>query len=96
MQVKAQLSENLEESKNIENQWSGNVARPQILTNMNPKSPKSSLESIDYSSCSISDGMSMQDIQRYREGFTFSLQAYSKKNNDLTELQELALRMAGN
>ncbi|CAL5206917.1 unnamed protein product [Lathyrus oleraceus] len=96
MQVKAQLSENLEESKNIENQWSGNVARPQILTNMNPKSPKSSLESIDYSSCSISDGMSMQDIQRYREGFTFSLQAYSKKKNDLTELQELALRMAGN
>lgn len=85
----------------MENQWSGNVARQQLnypicATSMNPISPKSILESTDYSSWSISDGMSMQDIQSNREGFSFSFQACSKKNNDLTELQELALRMAGN
>jgi len=58
----------------------------------NPISPQSSLDSIDYSS-SMNDGMSMQDVQ---SGEDFSFQACSWKrsyNNDLGELQELALRM---
>ncbi|RDY02952.1 Poly [ADP-ribose] polymerase 1, partial [Mucuna pruriens] len=104
MQVKAQLSQNLMESRNIENhQWPGNnnsvagqaISHPFCPTYMNPISPQSSLESIDHSS--INDGMGMQDIQS-REDFPF--QASSKErsynNNDLGELQELALRMMRN
>ncbi|KAK7336848.1 hypothetical protein VNO77_17398 [Canavalia gladiata] len=104
MQVKAQLAQNMMESRNIENQWQGNnnnvggqgMNNPFCPTYMNPISPQSSLESIDHSS--MNDGMGMQDIQS-REDFSF--QASSKKrssynNNDLGELQELALRMMRN
>ncbi|XP_058746313.1 LOB domain-containing protein 16-like [Vicia villosa] len=68
----------------------------QVKAQLNSISPKSSFDLIDYNSCSISDGMSTPDIRSNREGFTFLFQGCSKKNNDLTELQELALRMAGN
>lgn len=103
MQVKAQLAQNQMESRNIENQWPGNVAgqgqamNPFGPTYMNPISPQSSLESVDHSS--INDGIGMHDIQSRSEDFSF--QACSKKrsynnNNDLGELQELALRMMRN
>ncbi|XP_061354016.1 LOB domain-containing protein 16-like [Gastrolobium bilobum] len=101
MQMKAQLAQNLMETRNIENQWPGNVAgqsmNPFCLShNMNPISPQSSLESIDHSS--INDGIGMQDIQSREDNFSF--QACSKRrsygNNDLGELQELALRMMRN
>ncbi|KAK7345794.1 hypothetical protein VNO77_16405 [Canavalia gladiata] len=99
MQVKAQLAQNMLESRNLENQqWSGNVAEqrfnPFCLTSMNPISPQSSIDSIDYGS--INDGMSMQDVQSIED---FSIQDCSKEisyNNDLGELQELALRMMRN
>ncbi|XP_014495661.1 LOB domain-containing protein 16 [Vigna radiata var. radiata] len=96
MQVKAQLAQNLMESRSMENnnnQWAGNQSvageamnHPFCPTYMNPISPQSSLESIDHSS--MNDGMSMQDIQSREE------RAY--KNNELGELQELALRMMRN
>lgn len=93
MQVKAQqvISQSLEETENLENQWSGNVVKQQLInpfcpTNMNPISPKSSLDSIDFSSCSINDVMSIQ------------CQAYSNKrmSYDLGERQETSLGMMGN
>jgi len=88
MQVKAQLAQNLMENNN--QQWGGNQSvageamnhHPFCPTYMNPISPQSSLESIDHSS--MNDGMSMQDIQS------------RDKNNELGELQELALRMMRN
>ena len=91
--MKAQqiISQNLEETRNLENQWSGNVVKQQLInpfcpTNMNPISPKSSLDSIDFNSCSINDVMSIQ------------FQAYSNKrmSNDLGEHQETSLGMMGN
>ncbi|KAI4301130.1 hypothetical protein L6164_034442 [Bauhinia variegata] len=99
MQVKAQLAQNQIESRNTENQWAGNVGgqagNPFCANYMNPISPQSSLESIDHS---INEGMSMPDMQSCREDFSF--QPYSKKrsynDNDLGELQELALRMMRN
>jgi len=96
MQMKAQqiISQNLEETRNLENQWSGNVVKQQLInpfcpTNMNPISPKSSLDSIDFRSCSINDVMNMRDIQ---------CQPYSNKrmSNDLGEHQETSLGMMGN
>jgi len=58
----------------------------------NSTSPQSSLDSIDYSS--INDGLSMLDVQRRED---LSLQACNSKkrscNNDLDDLQELALKM---
>ena len=103
MQVKAQLAQNQMNSRNLENQWPGNVGgqapiNPFCATNnyMNPISPQSSLESIDHS---ISDGMcSMQDIQSRSEDFSL-IEACSKRrsyNNEMGELQELALRMMRN
>ncbi|XP_061366945.1 LOB domain-containing protein 16-like [Gastrolobium bilobum] len=97
MQVKEQLAQNLMESRKVENHWSGNVAgrfNPFCSTNMNPISPQSSVDSIDYSS--INDGMSMQDMQS-REDFSFQA-CYKKRsyNTDLGELQELARRMMRN
>lgn len=102
MQMKAQLDQNQMMSRKLENHWSENVGQqfnPFCPTSMNnnPISPQSSLDSIDYSS--INDGiMSMQDVQS-RENI-FSFQSSSKKisynNNDLGELQELALRMIRN
>ncbi|XP_027368069.1 LOB domain-containing protein 16-like [Abrus precatorius] len=96
--MKAQLAQNLMESRNLENQWSGNVVgqqfNPFCPISMNPISPLSSLDSIDYSK--IRDCMSTHDVQRKED---FSFQACSKKisyDNDLGELQELALRMMGN
>ncbi|RDX62111.1 LOB domain-containing protein 16, partial [Mucuna pruriens] len=98
MQMKEQLDQKKMESRNLENHWSENVGQPfnpfcPISMN-NPISPQSSLDSIDYSN--INDGKSMQDVQS-REDFSF--QACSNKisyNNDLGELQELALRMMRN
>lgn len=94
MQVKTQLAHNIEN-----NQCQGNIninVGGQHMNqfcpsyNMNPISPQSSLESIDHSS--INDGSSRED---------FSFHACSKKrsyynNNDLGELQEIALRMMRN
>lgn len=103
MQVKAQLTQNLVESRNIENnhhlQGNNNNVTGQLMnhpfcpTYMNPISPQSSLESIDHSS--INDGMSMQDIQS-REDFQIQAKERPYNNNDLGELQELALRMMRN
>ncbi|KAJ7977273.1 putative LOB domain-containing protein [Quillaja saponaria] len=103
MQVKAQLSQNLINSRNLENQWRGNngvagapINNPTCPTNyMNLiSSPQSSLESIEHSN----EGMSMQEMQSCREDY-LSYQPCSKKityNNDLGELQALALRMTRN
>lgn len=102
MQVKAQLAQNMMESRNVENhhQWQGNnsvagqsMNHPFCPTYMNPISPQSSLESIDHSS--INDGMNMQDIQS-REDFPIQAKERSYNYNDLGELQELALRMMRN
>ncbi|CAJ1968961.1 unnamed protein product [Sphenostylis stenocarpa] len=98
VQMKAQLDQNQMVPTNLENHWSENVGHPFnpfCPTSMNnPISPQSSLDSIDYSS-NINDGMCMQDVQ----SGDFSFQACSMKrsyNNDLGELQELALRMMRN
>ncbi|KAG4959323.1 hypothetical protein AAZV13_13G093400 [Glycine max] len=100
MQMKAQLDQNQMESRNLENHGPDNVIRqpfnPFCFTSMNnPTSPQSSLDSIDYSS--INDGMSMRDVQR-REDFSLQACNFKKRsyNNDLDELQELALRMMRN
>ncbi|XP_059664405.1 LOB domain-containing protein 16-like [Cornus florida] len=98
MQVKAQLAHNLIDLRNVESQWPGNMAGTQsfpahpIHTMMNSFSPQSSLESIDHTI----DGLAMQEIESRVEP---SFQPYSKKRpsqNDLGELQELALRMMRN
>ncbi|XP_020231522.1 LOB domain-containing protein 16 [Cajanus cajan] len=96
MQMKAQLDQNQMESRN----WSENVGQtfnPFCPTSMNnPISPQSSFDSIDYNS--INDEVSMHDVQSRDDYFSF--QACSNKisynNNDMGELQELALRMMRN
>lgn len=99
MQVKAQMAQSLVESRSIENQWGGSVGGvatgpTSFPSYMNPISPQSSLESIDHSN----DGMNMQEIQSCREDCSF--QPCCKKrvayNNELGELQALALRMMRN
>ncbi|KAF3436179.1 hypothetical protein FNV43_RR23271 [Rhamnella rubrinervis] len=103
MQAKAQLGQNLIESRNMENQSPGYVNAvnnfPSYPSYMNPISPQSSLESMDHNN----DGMNhTQELQSCRSEEYFSLQqACSKKrpnNNttDLGELQALALRMMRN
>lgn len=102
MQVKAQLAhQNLMDSKNMENQWQGNVNGvtnfPSYSSYMNPISPQSSLDSIDHSS---SDAMNyMQETQNCsREEFSFQGCSMKRAYNstDLGELQALALRMMRN
>ncbi|KAG5066242.1 hypothetical protein JHK86_009973 [Glycine max] len=103
MQVKAQLTQNLVESRNIENnhqrQGNNNIVTGQLMnhpfcpTYINPISPQSSLDSIDHNS--MNDGMSMQDIQS-REDFQIQAKERPYNNNDLGELQELTLRMIRN
>ncbi|KAE9621906.1 hypothetical protein Lal_00032572 [Lupinus albus] len=94
MQVKYKVAQNMEN-----HEWPWNISSQQEqpinqFCHMNPISPQSSLESINHSNNMINiDGILMQDIQSI-EGF--SIQACSKKishNNDLGELQEIALRM---
>lgn len=80
MQVKSQLSQNMNTENN---QWTGNnnnnnnIGGTQPMNypfyNMNPISPQSSLESsIDHSSSSMNDGMmNMQDVQSSRDDFSF-------------------------
>ncbi|GMI66456.1 ASYMMETRIC LEAVES2-LIKE 18, lateral organ boundaries-domain 16 [Hibiscus trionum] len=90
-QVKAQLAQTAMSSHNMENQWQGNLCGtvPTYPTYMNPISPQSSLESVELSG----DNMNMQEIQSREELY---LHGYPKKrpyNNDLGELQALALRM---
>ncbi|CAA3013447.1 LOB domain-containing 16 [Olea europaea subsp. europaea] len=101
MQVKAQLAQNLIESRNQENQWpgcniNGGMASsfqniPTNYMNSSSISPQSSLDSIDHHHGNIS----MQDFESIRDEVT--LQPYcSKKRHsqtDLSELQALALRM---
>ncbi|XP_065864318.1 LOB domain-containing protein 16 [Euphorbia lathyris] len=94
MQVKAQLAQNLvDSSRNMENQWQGNMASSSFAANF-------------YNNCPIesNDGViSMQDIHSSREDFA-AFQSYSKKrpffNNsttpDLGELQAVAIRMMRN
>ncbi|GLU03654.1 hypothetical protein SLE2022_208420 [Rubroshorea leprosula] len=97
MQVKAQLAQNVMNSHNVENlQWQGNISAvpaPAYSPFMNPISPQSSLEStVEHSP----DGMDMQEREEY---LSSSIQGYPKKrpyNNDLGELQALALRMMRN
>uniref|UniRef100_A0A5B7B908 Putative Lateral organ boundaries-domain 16 n=1 Tax=Davidia involucrata TaxID=16924 RepID=A0A5B7B908_DAVIN len=97
MQVKAQMTQNLIDSGNVENQWAGNMGAggmqsfPAYQSYMNSVSPQSSLESID--------GMGMQEIQSRSDELSLIQPAYSKKRlsqNDLGELQALALRMMRN
>ncbi|GMJ09081.1 ASYMMETRIC LEAVES2-LIKE 18, lateral organ boundaries-domain 16 [Hibiscus trionum] len=99
MQVKTQLAQTAMNSHHMENQWQGNVCGtvPSVPsyhpTYVNPISPQSSLDSIELNSV---DTMNMQEIQSRDE---FYLQGYPKKrpyNNDLGELQALALRMMRN
>lgn len=111
MQAKAQLAQKSIENNN-EEQWGGrNSAYGQTTmsnpvygtsnnnyTNMNPISPQSSLDSIDYYS-TIHDYGSSTSLQQ--ESFSSFHQPRSKKSpsydsHDLSELQELALRMMRN
>ncbi|KAK4281251.1 hypothetical protein QN277_012772 [Acacia crassicarpa] len=107
MQAKAQLAQKSIENnddywgRNINNAYGQTVLNPiygtNNYTNMNPISPQSSLDSMDYST--IHDGSSSTSLQQ--EGFSFYQQPRSKKSpsydsNDLSELQELALRMMRN
>ncbi|KAL5059666.1 hypothetical protein RYX36_031270 [Vicia faba] len=92
IQVKSQLSQNIENSNNNNNQWIGNNNNnvvgtqqmnyhPFCPTYMNPPiSPQSSLESsIDHSG-SMNDGMmNMQDVQSSREDFMLQVCNSSKK-----------------
>ncbi|KAL4361074.1 hypothetical protein GQ457_04G027330 [Hibiscus cannabinus] len=83
-QVKAQLAQT---AMNSQNQWQGNLPYP---TYTNPISPQSSLDSVQLSG--DTDNMNMQEIQSRLHG-------YPRKrpyNNDLGELQALALRMMRN
>ena len=102
MQVKAQLAQNLIDTRQVENQiWPGNmVAMPNFPTYANPTCmslssicPQSSLESIGRGNV---DGMGVQERER-REEFCF--QTCTKKRpsqTDFGELQALALRMMRN
>ncbi|KAL5796558.1 hypothetical protein ACOSQ2_001378 [Xanthoceras sorbifolium] len=104
MQMKAQLGQNMMDSRNAENQWAGNNSGGGVAsyptyntpTNyMNPISPQSSLESADHSNY---DGMNMHEIDS-REDLSFQPGFYKKRpynTTDLGELQALALRMMRN
>ncbi|KAL2507806.1 LOB domain-containing protein 16 [Forsythia ovata] len=99
MQVKAQLAQNLIESRNQENQWPSNIngasSFPSFATNyMNSSSisPQSSLDSIDHHH---QGNISTQDFQSSRDEVSHQ-PYYSKKRpsqTELSELQALALRM---
>ncbi|KAK8588365.1 hypothetical protein V6N12_022811 [Hibiscus sabdariffa] len=96
MQVKAQLAQNAMNSHHIENQWQGDVCGtiPCVPsyhpTYVNPISPQSSLDSVELNS---GDTMNMQEIQSREEFYLPKKRPY---NNDLGELQALALRMMRN
>ncbi|KAF8394301.1 hypothetical protein HHK36_020508 [Tetracentron sinense] len=97
MQVKAQMAQYLVDSRHVENGLpSGNIIGGHPLLNyptyVHPISPQSSLESIDHSS----DGVVMQEIQSRDD---LPVQPCTQKRlsqNDLGELQALALRMMRN
>ncbi|XP_039025065.1 LOB domain-containing protein 16-like [Hibiscus syriacus] len=85
MQAKAQLAQTAMNSHNIENLWQGNVCGtvPSVPTFVNPISPQSSLDRCD--------NMSLQSRDDH-----FYVHGYPKRrpsNNELGELQALALRM---
>ncbi|KAE8675108.1 LOB domain-containing protein 16 [Hibiscus syriacus] len=95
MQVKAQLAQNAMNSHHMENQWQGNLCGtvPSFTsypTYVNPISPQSSLESVELNS---GDTMNMQELQSSEEFHILKKRPY---NNDLGELQALALRMMRN
>ncbi|KAK6940698.1 Lateral organ boundaries, LOB [Dillenia turbinata] len=100
MQVKAQLAQNYVDSRSVEHQWPANLggmhsSYPNHLpSHMNSFSPQSSLESLDYSN----DGMGMQEIESCRDDFSFQQPCAKRRSSqaDLSELQELALRMMRN
>lgn len=101
MQVKAQMGQGYIDSRNLETQWSANMASAMAYQNymnvtnfMNINtSPQSSMESMDHNN----EGMSIYEIQSkndhdYDHGF------YKKRlsDSDLGELQDLAVRMMRN
>ncbi|XP_039031368.1 LOB domain-containing protein 16-like [Hibiscus syriacus] len=96
MQVKTQLAQNAMNSHHMENQWQGNLCGivPSFTsyptTYVNPISPQSSLESVELNS---GDAMKTQEIQSREEFHPLRKRPY---NNDLGELQALALRMMRN
>ncbi|KAI3668039.1 hypothetical protein L6452_43112 [Arctium lappa] len=111
MQVKAQMAAQgyYMESRNLENQWSANMAAGAMAyqnymninganyMNCNNISPQSSMESIDHN-----HNEEIQSRDDHDHGFSFQPAVYSSnkkrisESDDLSELQELAVRMMRN
>ncbi|XP_077240283.1 lateral organ boundaries-domain 16 [Tasmannia lanceolata] len=93
MQVKAQLAHNLVDSRSVENRWPVNtVVPPPPYLHAHSMSPPSSLDSIDHSE----HGLLMQGMACRGD---LPVQSCTKKRfsqNELGELQALALRMMRN
>ncbi|KAM7502361.1 hypothetical protein LguiB_001265 [Lonicera macranthoides] len=95
MQVKAQLAQDLVDSTNLENHWPANIAAFPTNYPTNYISPESLIDTVDHKN----DAMCVQEIQS-RDDDQLCFQPYSKKSHyaqdDLGELQELAIRMMRN
>ncbi|KAI3742649.1 hypothetical protein L1987_60341 [Smallanthus sonchifolius] len=97
MQARAQMAQGCRDSRNIEGQWTANMAGAMSYQNyMNANfmnfntSPQSSMESIDHSN----EGMAIHEIQS--RNYHDDDHGFFKKRlseSDLGELQELAERM---
>ncbi|KAF5196269.1 Lob domain-containing protein [Thalictrum thalictroides] len=98
MQVKVQMANNLVDSRADENHWRGNMVEEGLQhmpypSHMNSISPQSSIDSVDSNS---TDRMEFQNVEANDD---YHFQTSSKKRmpqNDLGELQALALRMMRN
>ncbi|PWA74696.1 LOB domain-containing protein [Artemisia annua] len=96
MQVKTQLAaQGYTDSRNLENQWSTNMAYPNYMNAANfmnfNTSPQSSMESVDHSN----EGMAIHEIQS-RNDHDHGFYQKTLSESDLGELQELAVRMMRN
>ncbi|KAM7496074.1 hypothetical protein LguiA_020488 [Lonicera macranthoides] len=95
MQVKAQLAQGPVDPTNLEDHWPANIAAFPTNYPTNYISPQNSIETVDHKN----DAMCVQEIQSGDDD-QLCFQPYSKKRHyvqdDLGELQELAIRMMRN
>ena len=88
MQVKAQLAQGLVDSTNLENHWPANIAAFSTNYATNYISPQSSIETVDRKN----DAMCVHEIQSRNDDQL----CFHYAQDDLGELQELAIKMMRN
>ncbi|KAL5561853.1 hypothetical protein UlMin_031600 [Ulmus minor] len=101
MQAKAQLAQNMIDSRSAESRWPAGIVNGGVAnfpgsypSYMNSISPQSSLESVEHSNDVMNNA---QEIQSREDFYLQSCASKKRPNtNDLGELQALALRMMRN